>query len=215
MPTTVRRVAMPIGRVLCVIITSATGHVIIERFYDRLGEKDQLRWRERLNEASSSSVGVGGSAKLSVDESDRVAEACGTSRHEDECLAWIRVGNVRFYAVGSGEYDELARASLLPIPPDNRDSVSFFKTATATVLASRDQPRSLRPLLAVAEVLQALVTSTKGTVKKGGLDDERLFAQYGMLCLALDEIVSDGVVDAIDWDTARRGTKLKMSETHE
>ena len=125
------------------------------------------------------------------------------------------VGNVRFYAVGSGEYDELARASLLPIPPDNRDSVSFFKTATATVLASRDQPRSLRPLLAVAEVLQALVTSTKGTVKKGGLDDERLFAQYGMLCLALDEIVSDGVVDAIDWDTARRGTKLKMSETHE
>ena len=72
---------MPIGRVLCVIITSATGHVIIERFYDRLGEKDQMRWRERLNEASSSSVGVGGSAKLSVDESDRVAEACGTSRH--------------------------------------------------------------------------------------------------------------------------------------
>ena len=59
------------------------------------------------------------------------------------------------------------------------------------------------------------MTSTKGTVKKGGLDDERLFAQYGMLCLALDEIVSDGVVDAIDWDTARRGTKLKMSETHE
>lgn len=33
----------------------------------------------------------------------------------------------------------------------------------------------------------------------------------GMICLALDEIVSDGVVEATDWDTIRRGIKLKMS----
>ena len=35
----------------------------------------------------------------------------------------------------------------------------------------------------------------------------------GMICLALDEIVSDGVVEATDWDNIRRGIKLKMSET--
>lgn len=33
----------------------------------------------------------------------------------------------------------------------------------------------------------------------------------GMICLALDEIVSDGVVEATDWDTVRRGIKLKMN----
>jgi hypothetical protein len=33
-----------------------------------------------------------------------------------------------------------------------------------------------------------------------------------MICLALDEIVSDGVVEATTWDTIRRAIKLKMAD---
>lgn len=62
----------------------------------------------------------------------------------------------------------------------------------------------------MAEVLQALVTSVKAMVKKN-LSEASVFDHYGMVCLALDEIVSDGVVEATDWDTIRRGIKMKMS----
>ena len=63
---------------------------------------------------------------------------------------------------------------------------------------------------AVVEVIQALVDSVAGLVKKH-FDEARVFEHYGMICLALDEIVSDGVAEATSWDAIRRGIKLKMS----
>ena len=50
-----------------------------------------------------------------------------------------------------------------------------------------------------------------GAMAKKHFDEARVFEHYGMICLALDEIVSDGVVEATNWDTIRRGIKLKMS----
>lgn len=51
----------------------------------------------------------------------------------------------------------------------------------------------------------------KGIVKKG-FTEAHAFEHYGMICLALDEIVADGVVEATTWDTIRRATKLKMAD---
>ena len=47
---------------------------------------------------------------------------------------------------------------------------------------------------------------------KGSFTEAHVFQHYGMICLALDEIVSDGIVEATDWDTIRRGIKLKLSD---
>jgi hypothetical protein len=105
------------GRVLCVTVASASGHVIVERFYERLPETTQMQWRRRLHEASSGSLGHGGASTLSGNDFARVEEVCGVSHQGEDCMVWCGVGDIRFYAVGSGQYDELARASRLPPPP--------------------------------------------------------------------------------------------------
>ena len=51
-------------RVLSVTVASASGHVIVERFYERLPETIQMMWRRRLHEASEASLGERGSATL-------------------------------------------------------------------------------------------------------------------------------------------------------
>ena len=121
------------GRVLCVSMVSASGHVIVERFFERLSETDQMLWRRRLHEASESSVADGGAATLQASDAGRVADACGVSRNGEHCLAWCRVGDVRFYAVGTGLYDELARASprpraAAPVRRASRDAIFFLLT---------------------------------------------------------------------------------------
>jgi hypothetical protein len=98
------------GRVLCVMMTSASsGNVIVERFYEpRLSEQQQMEWRSRLHEASSGA----GTAGVGEQDAERVAAMCGVARggdHGEENMVWCRVGDLRFFAVGSGEYDELAR----------------------------------------------------------------------------------------------------------
>ena len=105
------------GRVLSVTVASASGHVIVERFYERLPETIQMMWRRRLHEASEASLGERGSATLDAPDFARVEEGCGVARHGEDCMVWCGVGDLRFYAVGSGQYDELGRASLTPPPP--------------------------------------------------------------------------------------------------
>ena len=201
------------GRVLCVSMVSASGHVIVERFFERLSETDQMLWRRRLHEASESSVADGGAATLQASDAGRVADACGVSRNGEHCLAWCRVGDVRFYAVGTGLYDELARASRRP-PSVAPRATRFLPPHSPHFLQSILDPSPPVPPTpfprAVAEVLQAMVDSV-GEMAKKHFDEARVFEHYGMICLALDEIVSDGVVEATNWDTIRRGIKLKMS----
>ena len=105
------------GRVLSVTVASASGHVIVERFYERLPETTRMLWRRRLHEASEESLRERGSAVLDAPEFARVEEGCGVARHGEDCMVWCGVGDVRFYAVGSGQYDEFGRASSTPPPP--------------------------------------------------------------------------------------------------
>ena len=88
------------GRVLCVMMASASGHVILERFYDPISEPDQMRWRDRLHRAEASS-GAGAST-VAESDCDKLATRCGVARHGDENMVWCGVGDLRFYAVGSG-----------------------------------------------------------------------------------------------------------------
>lgn len=104
-------------RVLSVTVASASGHVIVERFYERLPETIQMMWRRRLHEASEASLGERGSATLDAADFARVEEGCGVARHGEDCMVWCGVGDLRFYAVGSGQYDEFGRASSTPPPP--------------------------------------------------------------------------------------------------
>ena len=53
------------GRVLCVMMASASGHVILERFYDPISEPEQMRWRDRLHRAEASS-GAGASTVAGI-----------------------------------------------------------------------------------------------------------------------------------------------------
>ena len=64
---------------------------------------------------------------------------------------------------------------------------------------------------AVSDILNVFVSAVKG-ICKNKISETAVFEQYGMICLALDEIVCEGVLEAGDWDTIRRGIKLKMSE---
>ena len=66
-----------------------------------------MAWRTRLWEASRGAS----AACMSEAESERVAETLGCARggeHGEENMVWCGVGDLRFFAVGSGEYDELA-----------------------------------------------------------------------------------------------------------
>ena len=214
------------GRVLSVTVASASGHVIVERFYERLPESTQMLWRRRLHEASEASLGERGSAVLDAPDFARVEEGCGVARHGEDCMVWCGVGDVRFYAVGSGQYDEFGRASSTAPPPVHPPSTVpspprpelDHESIHPTLPFSRREPRSLterrspvsRPHVSVAEVLQTLVTAIAAMTKKR-FDEPKVFEHYGMICLALDDIVVDGHVESVSWDQIRRMGKMKLA----
>jgi hypothetical protein len=213
------------GRVLSVTVASASGHVIVERFYERLPETTQMLWRRRLHEASEASLGERGSAMLDASDFARVEEGCGVARHGEDCMVWCGVGDVRFYAVGSGQYDEFGRASWTPPPPVHPPSTVRFPPRPEldheSIPLSRSPSRRRRvnrtplPLpppfcVSVAEVLQTLVTAIAAMTKKR-FDESKVFEHYGMICLALDDIVVDGHVESVSWDQIRRTAKMKLA----
>ena len=115
---------------------------------------------------------------------DKLATRCGVARG-DENMVWCGVGDLRS-PVGSGEYDEYTAS---PRP------ASVVRSVPTRFFPIRDPPTRIpsRFLRVVAEVPQALASSVKGIVKKG-FTEAHAFEHYGMICLALDEIVCDGVV---------------------
>jgi len=64
--------------------------------------------------------------------------------------------------------------------------------------------------VSVAEVLQTLVTAIAAMTKKR-FDESKVFEHYGMICLALDDIVVDGHVESVSWDQIRRTAKMKLA----
>lgn len=62
----------------------------------------------------------------------------------------------------------------------------------------------------MAEVLQTLVTAIAALTKRR-FDEARVFEHYGVICLALDDVVVDGHVESISWDQIRRTAKMKLA----
>ena len=82
-------------------------------------------------------------------------------------------------------------------------------------VAARRVNRTPLPLpppfcVSVAEVLQTLVTAIAAMTKKR-FDESKVFEHYGMICLALDDIVVDGHVESVSWDQIRRTAKMKLA----
>ena len=171
------------GRVLCVMMASASGHVILERFYDPISEPDQMRWRDGLHRPRPVRAGA---STVAGSDCDKLATRCGVARRKDENMV-VRSWRPSILRSRSGEYDEYTRESSPRLHALSRCPRFRF----SSIRTRPDTYPIPFPLRVVAEVLQALASSIQGIVK--GFTEARAFERHGMICLALDEIVSDGV----------------------
>lgn len=150
------------GRVHALVVaTKAEGAVLYERYYDRYSELDKAEIRAAFQQAAEAS-----GAASAPDGRD----ACGAFR--GACFVLVPVNDVVLFALGSGEYDEVALSGLLRV------------LATAVGDAA-GKPASSALFLA-----------------RGGAGAARA-------ALAIDEVVNEGLVDAVDRDAVRKGAKGK------
>ncbi|KAL6753385.1 Zeta2-COP [Haematococcus lacustris] len=91
---------MSFGRLHAFVIATKAGEVVYERFWDRLSEVDKAEARAALQLASSST-------SLGVDDQDF------TGSFRSAHFTFIPYGELVYYLVGSGEYDELACADII------------------------------------------------------------------------------------------------------
>eukprot|EP00897_Mesotaenium_endlicherianum_P008083 jgi/Mesen1/7302/ME000374S06658 len=66
--------------------------------------------------------------------------------------------------------------------------------------------------LGCAEVVHTIVTALRDTCSKKGITENNFLDRYGKVCLALDEIVAQGIYEHSDKDRIRRLGKLKPLE---
>lgn len=101
-----------------------------------------------------------------------------------------------------------------PLPPSSTTKSFIIRLSRSAVAAPVRSPNAAPPSpvpdIAVAEVLQALVTAIAAMTKKR-FDESKAFEHYGMICLALDDIVVDGHVESVSWDQIRRTAKMKLA----
>ena len=102
----------------------------------------------------------------------------------------------------------------LPSLPSSTTKSFIIRLSRSAVAAPVRSPNAAPPSpvpdIAVAEVLQALVTAIAAMTKKR-FDESKAFEHYGMICLALDDIVVDGHVESVSWDQIRRTAKMKLA----
>mmetsp|Transcript_28854 Transcript_28854/g.73613 ORF Transcript_28854/g.73613 Transcript_28854/m.73613 type:complete len:151 (-) Transcript_28854:217-669(-) len=91
---------MSYGRIHCFLVATKGGDVIYERFYDRLSEVEKAEVRTAFQLASSN-------VRLAGDDQDY----CGA--YKSARFVFISQGDLVYYLLGSGEYDELAGADTL------------------------------------------------------------------------------------------------------
>lgn len=90
------------GRVHCVVVATKGGEVVYERFYDRLSELDKAEIRAAFQQATDN-------VNLGSDNQDFVGTFRGGS------FVLIPTTDLVFYALGSGEYDEMALSGVLRV----------------------------------------------------------------------------------------------------
>jgi hypothetical protein len=154
------------GRVHAIVVaTKAEGAVLYERYYDRYSELDKAEIRAAFQQAAEASGATGAGATA---EDGR--DACGAFR--GACFVLIPVGDVVFFALGSGEYDEMALSGLLRVL-----------------------------MIAISDAAGRQVSSAVFLARGG--------AAAARAALAIDEVVNEGLVDAVDKDAVRKGAKGK------
>lgn len=150
------------GRVHALVIaTKAEGAVLYERYYDRYSELDKAEIRAAFQQAAEAS-----GAASAADGQD----ACGAFR--GACFVLVPVNDVVFFALGSGEYDEMALAGLL-------------------------------------RVLMIAIADAAGKPASSAVFLGRGGASAARAALAIDEVINEGVLDAVDKDAVRKGAKGK------
>ncbi|KDD73144.1 hypothetical protein H632_c2487p0 [Helicosporidium sp. ATCC 50920] len=91
---------MSAGRVYALnISTKGKGEVVYERFYDNFSESDKAEIREAFAQTSSMGTLPGGSE--------------GVGRYKNGRIVSVDSGDLTFYAVGTGEYNEIALSEIL------------------------------------------------------------------------------------------------------
>ncbi|KAK9810121.1 hypothetical protein WJX72_005088 [[Myrmecia] bisecta] len=63
--------------------------------------------------------------------------------------------------------------------------------------------------LNLAEALRALVGALRDTLKRQPTE-ALLFDNYGKLCLVVDELINEGILEATDKEAIQRGIKMKQ-----
>jgi hypothetical protein len=152
------------GRIHALVVATKTeGAVLYERYYDRYSELDKAEIRAAFQQAAEASGATSASAEDGRD-------ACGAFR--GACFVLVPVGDVVFFALGSGEYDEMALSGLL-------------------------------------RVLMIAISDAAGKPVSSGVFLARGGASAARAALAIDEVVNEGLVDAVDKDAVRKGAKGK------
>ena len=149
---------MDLGRIHALVVaTKGGGHVIYERYYDRYTELDKAEIRAAFSQASAQ-------INLANDGQDFVGSFRGG------CFVFIPTTDLVFYALGSGEYDEMALSGVLRVV-----------------------------MMAIADSLGKPPTESV------------LFEKYGRVAVIVDEVITEGQLEAIDRDAIRRGAKGKVN----
>ncbi|GMH37554.1 hypothetical protein BSKO_05427 [Bryopsis sp. KO-2023] len=63
--------------------------------------------------------------------------------------------------------------------------------------------------LALAQILQAIIRGVSDVLGKPA-SEALLFEGYAQLCLTIDEVINEGMLETVNKDIVRKGTKMKV-----
>ncbi|KAK9861641.1 hypothetical protein WJX84_008038 [Apatococcus fuscideae] len=147
---------MEFGRIQCVLVATSVGDVVYERFYDKFSDLERADIRAAFYSTTEPYLQ---SLADGAEYAARFKSAAVVARTE---------GDLFFYGLGNGEYDELS----------------------------------------LSEVIDVIIQSLRDILKRQP-SEGLLWDNYGRLCLLIDEIVNEGVIDATDKEAIQRGIRLK------
>ncbi|KAL4859103.1 hypothetical protein ACK3TF_000878 [Chlorella vulgaris] len=96
---------MSSGRVNALAITTRQGHVVYERFYDHFSEGEKAEIRVAFDQVAGPSSAA--AAAVVVEDAEIVG------RYRNGRIVCIPSGDLLFFALGTGEYTELALSAVL------------------------------------------------------------------------------------------------------
>ncbi|KAI3436211.1 hypothetical protein D9Q98_002265 [Chlorella vulgaris] len=95
---------MSSGRVNALAITTRQGHVVYERFYDQFSEGEKAEIRSAFDQVAGPSSAA---AAAAVEDAEIVG------RYRNGRIVCIPSGDLLFFALGTGDYTELALSAVL------------------------------------------------------------------------------------------------------